>query len=119
MKKIKFGAASFWTILMGFISPIWLGSTYMDIIGYGKGYSYDMGSEADIAVFFGFIMLMIWLVAVIPVIIWLCYKCYTFNRKIVLMPVVVFILCFIVGILVIGMDEFLKIFDYPFSALYH
>lgn len=113
MKKIKLGAAFLWTILMGFISPIWIGSTYMDITGHGKGYGYDMGSEADIAVFFGLIMLMIWLVAVIPVIIWLCYKCYTFNKKFVLIPVIAFILCFIASVFVIGMDEFLYLFGLP------
>lgn len=110
MRKIKLGAASFWIILMGFISPIWIGATYMDITGHGKGYGYDMGSEADIAVFFGFIMLMIWLIAVIPVITWLCHKCYIFNKVFVLFPVIIFILCFITGVFIIGIDEFLTLF---------
>lgn len=46
----------------------------MDITGHGKGYAYDMGSEADIAIFF------------------------------------------VIGICILGWEEFLKLFGYGYST---
>lgn len=46
----------------------------MNITGHGKGYAYDMGSETDIAVFFGVVELLLWLLAILPVTVSLCKK---------------------------------------------
>jgi hypothetical protein len=96
--------------MAGLISPLWISETYMSITGHGKGYSYNMGSETDMSVIFGFVMLMIWIIAVIPIMIWLCRKCYNIKRVFVSIPVAAFIVCFIIGAFHISIDDFLKQF---------
>lgn len=74
MKRIKIIFSVFWFAFVSVISPAWMGLIYMNITGHGKGYAYDMGSEADIAVFFGIVELILWLIAFVPVMISLCKK---------------------------------------------
>ena len=86
----------------------------MDITGHGKGYAYDMGSEADIAVFFGVVSLMLWLLAILPVTILLCKKCFRKNKSLVWLPLLVFAGMFAVGICILGWDGFIQLFGYGY-----
>ena len=47
--------AFLWHCLMAAITPIWIGFSYMFLTGNGKGYDYDLRSEADIYVFLALI----------------------------------------------------------------
>lgn len=98
MKKVKWGIAMFWQMLMGFISPLWLGWMYMDITGHGKGYGYDLGSERDIWVLWGVIELVVWIIAVLPNTVWLSKQFSHIKKVFAVIPIVVFILFF--GVLV-------------------
>ena len=82
----------------------------MFISGHGKGYAYDMGSETDISIFIGVILLMLWLAAVIPIQIWSCRKLLNYKKAFMIIPIVIFIICFVIGVFLIGLDEFLKLF---------
>jgi hypothetical protein len=99
-------------LFTGLFSPFWIGGTYMLLTGHGKGYSYDMGSEAGISIIMGVIMLILWLTAVIPMIIWSCRKWSRQKQFYLSIPIVVFLLCFQIGIFVMGIDDFLKQFGY-------
>ncbi len=51
MQKVKTFFQTVWFLCISIVSPLWIGCIYMNITGHGKGYAYDLGSEADIAVF--------------------------------------------------------------------
>jgi hypothetical protein len=114
MKKIALILTAIWLSFISLISPVWIGGIYMNITGHGKGYAYDMGAETDIAVFFGFILLLLWIIAVFPALIWLCKKFYQRKRSFILIPIIGCVAIFFIGILLIGWNEFIKLFGYPF-----
>ena len=88
----------------------------MNITGHGKGYAYDMGSEADIAVLFGVVLLLLWLLAVLPVTVSLCKKGHSRQRSFVWLPPLAFVGFFAVGISILGWCEFIKLFGYGYPA---
>lgn len=110
MKRIKIIFSVFWFAFVSVISPAWMGLIYMNITGHGKGYAYDMGSEADIAVFFGIVELILWLIAFVPVMISLCKKGYEYKKLFVYIPFFVFLLLFGIGVFVIGWNQFIRLF---------
>lgn len=112
MKKIKTAISIIWFLLISLSSPLWIGCIYMNITGHGKGYAYDMGSEADIAVFSGMILLLLWLLAILPAAVSLCKKCRRRRKSLVWLPFLVFAGFFVMGICMLGWNEFLKLFGY-------
>lgn len=90
MKKVKLVISIIWFLFVSLSSPLWIGCIYMNITGHGKGYAYDMGSEADIAVFFGVLLLLLWL------------------------PLLAFAGFFAVGICILGWNEFIRLFGYGY-----
>lgn len=110
MKKVKNVISIIWFLFISFSSPLWMGSIYMNITGHGKGYAYDMGSEADIAVFFGVAELLLWQLAILPVTFLLCRKCYHKKKPLVWLPFLTFAGLFMLGICVLGWNEFIKMF---------
>ena len=110
MKKMKLIMAMFWQIVMALISPIWIGWMYMDITGDGKGYGYDLGGENDISVFFGVMELVLWMIAVVPITVWLCKQFSAIKKTFVAIPIVVFILLFGISVSLIGWSEFISWF---------
>jgi hypothetical protein len=110
LKKLKFILSSIWIMIIGLISPLWVGGIYMFITGHGKGYAYDLGSEADISIFIGFILLLIWLAAIVPIMLWSCRKWFNMKGFFALIPVMIFIICFILSIFLVGTDEFQRQF---------
>lgn len=111
MKKIGKIIAAIWFVMISISAPAWFGLIYMNITGHGKGYGYDMGSEADIAVFFGVVELLFWLAAFLPVFIWFCKKCFHIKKFMVILPVLSFLLLFCVGVICIGKDAFFSNFN--------
>ncbi len=114
MKKIKLILSILWFTFVGLSSPLWVGCIYMDITGHGKGYGYDMGAEADIAVLFGVVLLLLWLLAFLPVTISLCKKAYGKKKSLVWLPLLAFAGLFGAGICLIGWNEFIKLFGYGY-----
>lgn len=112
MKKVKNFILILWFLFISIISPLWTGIIYMNITGHGKGYAYDMGSEADIAVFLGIVFLIFWLLAILPVTAVLCKKCYKKRKISVFMPLLAFIILFTAGIYILDWKEFIGLFGY-------
>lgn len=101
---------------MSLSSPLWIGCIYMNITGHGKGYGYDMGSEADIAVLLGIVLLVMWLAAILPVTVSLCKKGYYKKKSLVWLPFLVFAGFFAAGIFILGWNEFIKLFGYGYTV---
>lgn len=112
MKKTKLLLLSIWITIISLISPIWIGGIYMNITGHGKGYGYDMGSESDIAVFFGNLLLIIWIVALITPLILLCKTLRQRRKTFILIPIIGFAVFFCIGVFALGLGEFIKLFGY-------
>ena len=103
-------------MLVSLSSPLWIGCIYMDFTGHGKGYAYELGDEADIYVLFGVLELLLWLLAILPVIISLCKKGYYQKRAIVWLPFLAFAGFFAAGIGIIGWNEFIKLFGFGYPT---
>lgn len=112
MKKVKTAISTIWFFFVSISSPLWIGCIYMNITGHGKGYGYDMGSEADIAVFFGVVELFLWLLAILPVTFSLCKKCYHKKKFFVWLPFLAFVGLFVLGICILTWHEFIGMFGY-------
>lgn len=116
MKNVKAAVSVIWFLLVSLSSPLWIGMIYMNLTGHGKGYAYDMGSEADIAVLSGVILLFLWLAAFLPVTVSLCKKWYRRKKIFVCLPLLAFAGCFGAGICMIGWNEFMKLFGCGYPA---
>lgn len=116
MKKVKVVISAIWFMLVSLFSPVWIGFIYMNITGHGKGYAYDMGSEADIAVFLGVVSLLLWLAAVLPVTVSICKKVYNRKKSFAGLPILAFAVFFGAGVCVLGWNDFLALFGYGYLA---
>lgn len=116
MKKIQEAFSLIWFLFVSLASPLWIGGIYMNITGHGKGYAYDMGSEADIAVFSGVVLLLLWLLAILPVTISLCKKCRYKKKSLTWLPLLAFVALFAGGVCILGWNEFIKLFGYGYPA---
>lgn len=110
IKKIISFIFVIWFLFISIISPLWTGCIYMYITGHSKGYAYDLGSEADVSIFLGIILLIFWLLAILPVTALLCKKCYNKRKSFIVLPLLVFIILYAAGIYIAGWKEFLKFF---------
>ena len=119
MKTVKTAISAIWFTLVSLSSPLWIGGMYMDFTGHGKGYGYELGDEADIYVFLGVIALGIWILAILPVTISLCKKCYAKKKSFVWLPLLAFAVFFVLGICIIGWNEFIKMFGYGYPVTVH
>lgn len=116
MKQVKTVVSLLWFFAVSLASPLWIGCIYMNITGHGKGYAYDMGSEKDIAVLMGVVLLLLWLLAVLPVTVSLCKKGYSKGKPFAWLPLLAFAGLFAVGICVLGWHEFVKLFGYGYPV---
>lgn len=116
MKKVRTVFLVLWFLLVSLSSPIWIGCIYMDLTGNGKGYAYDLGSEADIYLYLGVQSLLLWLAAIVPVTVFLCKKSYARKKSLVCLPVLAFVSLFALGICLIGWNEFIKMFGYGYPT---
>ena len=110
MNRLKLTAAMVWQGAAAFLSPVWIGIVYMDITGHSKGYAYDLGIEKDISIMIGTVELVLWILAVVPVTVWLEKQMLKIRKRMAAVPFLWFVLWFASGLAVMGWKEFLKAF---------
>ena len=70
MKKLTYIILGIWSAITGFLSPVWLTLTALNITGLI--YQYDYSMDEGTALILGLIMLFIWIIfALIPCVIYL------------------------------------------------
>ena len=82
----------------------------MLLTGNGKGYGYDLRGEADISVCLGIVGVFLWGLAVIPLFIWLIRALRKLDKKWSRLPFLFFGGLCLIGILLLGWDNFLKLY---------
>lgn len=105
MRK-RTAAALIWQALMGLVSPIWCTVIFYFITGNGKGFGYDLGDERDIYILSGSIQLVIYLLAVIPVCIYLIRVFRKKGKWMPLIPILLFLAGCVCTVSVIGWKAF-------------
>ena len=110
MKQLKLVLACLWEAFMAFITPVWIGFTYMFMTGNGKGYGYDLHSEADIYVMLAVIGIFIWLAAVVPILVWLVKTVRAINSKWGWIPPVSFVIIGVLSIFLLGWGNYLMLY---------
>lgn len=110
LKTIAMAVGFAWHSVISYLSPAWLGLTYMCITGHGKGYAYDLGSERDISIIFGIVLLIGWLAVFLPTFALLTRTLYRQKKRLALIPVALFVLAFLIGVLVMGVGRFAAFF---------
>lgn len=109
--KIIYCLNLLWSSIIAFTFPICLGRIFMDITGHAKGYGYDLGSEKDISIMLGCIELLIWLALAIPSNVYVFKKTKEKGTYYVIIPIIIFIMLFILCIHIIGgWNEFASAF---------
>lgn len=82
----------------------------MNITGHAKGYAYDLGSEKDISIMMGAVEFIIYLLLLIPTLLYLCRKFYHIKKWMFLLPLIEYVVFFGVGIKIMGWSVFLSCF---------
>lgn len=109
--KILFILNYVWLCLVSFTFPVCSGIIYMYITGHPKGYDYDVGEEADIALFMGCFLLALWIIATVPAGISLFKRLRRMKPIIAVITVALWILLFVLCIYMIGgISEFISFF---------
>ena len=102
MKKINFVLVAIWLSFMSVISPICILIIYLDLTGNGKGYGYDLGEEVGVYAFIGTILFGLWILFIVPAMIWICAKCYYMKKIFIIIPIIGFIILFNISIIMLG-----------------
>ena len=89
--KIIYCLNFLWTSFVAFTFPICFGWIFLDITGYSKGYSYDLGSEKDVSIMLGCIELLIWLALALPSNIYVFRKTMGKGKTYLLIPIILYI----------------------------
>lgn len=110
MKNITLTMATLYQGIIGFLSPYWIGFIYLFITGHSKGYAYDLGSDKDISIMLGFVLLILWILALFPISIWLGKTLYHLHKRLLIIPILLFAIFFGIGLKILGVDEFLGSF---------
>lgn len=113
MKKIEVvlvALASIWHCLMAAITPLWAGFTYMFLTGNGKGYDYDLRSEADIYVVMALMGMVFWACCTIPTFGFLTKECAKLGKRCGFIPLVAFLLVGLLVICLLGWDNYLTMY---------
>lgn len=112
-KKYKIIAvviAFIWHCLMAVLTPLWMGMTYMFLTGNGKGYDYDLRSEADIYILLALIGIGIWACCTIPTFTFLTKECSKLGKQYRFLPFAVFILVGLIAVSLLGWDNYLMLY---------
>ena len=110
--KIYFVLNLLWCCMTAFVFPAFLGILYADITGHGKGYDYDLGSEKDISIMFGFVELIVFLLMTLPSLIYVVKRTIPKGKLWLLAELLVFLILglscivFVIG----GFKEYLTAF---------
>lgn len=100
-------AALIWQTLMGLISPIWCTFIFYFITGNGKGFGYDLREEKDLYVISGAVQLVMYLLAVVPVFVYLVKVFREKGKWMWLIPVSIFVLGCLCVVIIIGPKNFI------------
>ena len=112
MNRIRGLCVSAWLAFVSVISPVWLGIAYMYGTGHGKGYGYNLGSEADISAGLGMIFLGLWILATVPAMLWLRGKLRQKRKALGFLPAAGFLALFALAVCLMGWGEFISMFGY-------
>lgn len=106
IKTITIIIAFIWHCLMALLTPIWMGILYMFFTGHGKGYDYDLQSEADIYILLALIGVIIWMISTIPVFVKLMKHFRKINKNYWWLPIGIFLFLGMITILLMGWDNY-------------
>ena len=96
MKKLIYFILGIWSAVAGFLSPIWLTFTVLNLTGLI--YQYDYSMDEGTAVILGFMMLCVWLLlALLPCILFL-RKMRMLGRKAFIVSIIVLLVLILLGI---------------------
>ena len=70
MKKARLFLKGLWVSAVGWFTPAWLGLASVCITGNAKGFGADLGSEKDLVLAFGVLLLLVWVAAIGPAAYW-------------------------------------------------
>ncbi|MEZ3496514.1 MAG: hypothetical protein K1V97_02975 [Lachnospiraceae bacterium] len=99
-------AALIWQALMGIVSPIWCTFIFYFITGNGKGFGYDLRDEKIVYIYSGIFMLVIYILAVVPVFVYLIKLFRQKGKWRTLIPIMIFVVGCVCTISVIGWKDF-------------
>ena len=100
--KLTNGIIFLWTCFIAFSFPFCFGWIFLDITGHSKGYSYDLGSEKSISIFFGVVELLLWLAIVWPSEICLFRRAKNKGKVIIAAIAVIFVALAVVSVFAMG-----------------
>ncbi len=110
-EKILFAINALWSAIIAFSFPACLGIIYATITGHSKGYDYDLGAEKDVAVLFGVVMLIIWLILAIPSNVYILNRLVKKNKWLLFVYLIIFLILSGGCILILGgWSEYIKAF---------
>lgn len=96
MKKLIYLILGIWSAVAGFLSPVWLTLTVLNLTGLI--YQYDYSMDEGTAVILGFMMLCVWLLlALLPCILFL-RKMRMLGRKAFIVSIIVLLVLIFLGI---------------------
>lgn len=96
MKKLTYIILGIWSVIAGFLSPIWLMLTVLNITGLI--YQYDYSMDEGTALILGLTMLFIWVIlALIPCVIFL-KKMRLLGRKVLAGSISILVVPVLLGI---------------------
>ena len=96
MKKLIYLILGSWSAVAGFLSPVWLTLTVLNLTGLI--YQYDYSMDEGTAVILGFMMLCVWLLlALLPCILFL-RKMRMLGRKAFIVSIIVLLVLILLGI---------------------
>ena len=96
MKKLIYFILGIWSAVAGFLSPVWLTLTVLNLTGLI--YQYDYSMDEGTAVILGFMMLCVWLLlALLPCILFL-RKMRMLGRKAFIVSIIVLLVLIFLGI---------------------
>ena len=96
MKKLIYLILGIWSAVAGFLSPVWLTLTVLNLTGLI--YQYDYSMDEGTAGILGFMMLCVWLLlALLPCILFL-RKMRMLGRKAFIVSIIVLLVLILLGI---------------------
>ena len=98
MKNVTYIILGIWSAITGFLSPVWLTLTALNLTGLL--YQYDYSMDEGTALILGLIMLFIWvLVALIPYVIFF-KKMHLLGRKVLAGSISILVVLVLFGIVI-------------------
>ena len=110
VKTVKRTVLSLWLAAAGLLSPVWIRYIYSNLVGNGGGAVYEAGAEAGVFALCGLLAGCLWVIAVIPAMVWLCLLLSHDKKWRVFLPLVGFAIACGIGVLFLDWPQFLQVF---------